>query len=95
MHNQPAGLMSVKIGRLLVTRTVKEEVPVQRIIHALNRFVNEDWGDIDDSDWRMNDLALQNGERILASYDIEGCGTIWIISDADRLHTTVLRPSDY
>lgn len=95
MNNQPAGIMSVKIGRLLVTRTVKEEVPVQRIIHALNRFVNEDWGDVCDSDWHLNDQALQNNERILAVYNIKGCGTIWIISDADRMYTTVLRPEDY
>lgn len=48
----------------------------------------------DAEDVKANDVALRNGERILSSYTIAGVN-VWIITEADRLVTTVLLPEDY
>ena len=39
------------------------------LVNYLNRYLNEDWGEICDGDKQMNDAAIKTNERILASYD--------------------------
>ena len=65
-----------------------------------NRYVNGDWGDMCEEDKAMNDSAIINGDRILASYNIpEELGLydekIWIITEWDRSVTTILFPDEY
>ena len=64
------------------------------------RHLRCDWGDVcvDDSD--MNDEALENGSRILSSYDLQDGTKIWIITEAvgadgARGGTTILLPEEY
>jgi hypothetical protein len=58
-----------------------------------------DWGDLDKFDKRQNDIAVKEGLRILSAYDVPvGNGEtehIWIITEADRSTTCVLKPSEY
>jgi hypothetical protein len=55
-----------------------------------------DWGDLDDSDRRLNDAALQSGEdRLFSSYQVASDLTLWIITEWDRSVTTLLLPSEY
>ena len=58
-----------------------------------------DWGDLDNFDKRQNDIAVKEGLRILSAYDVPvGNGEtehIWIITEADRSTTCVLKPSEY
>jgi hypothetical protein len=60
----------------------------------LSRHVVGDWGDVDADDWRANDDALKNGERIFSAYVISGV-KFWVITEADRSSTTLLLPEDY
>lgn len=55
-----------------------------------------DWGDaLGAEDVARNDEALRSGGRLLSSYRI-GTGTVvWVITEADRSATTILRPDDY
>lgn len=67
---------------------------------SLNRHVKSDWGDVDDEDKQINDLALKQGTRLLSAYNVDrfpknGVATIWIITDADRSATTILFPDEY
>ncbi|MEL6614207.1 MAG: hypothetical protein AAFQ43_00640 [Bacteroidota bacterium] len=64
------------------------------VVGLLNRHRAGDWGTVSDPDARANDLALQNGTRVLSAYDTPG-GRLWIITEADRSATTVLLPSEY
>jgi hypothetical protein len=53
------------------------------------------WGDVSRMDWKLNDAALVNGERILSSYTTLRGTQIWVITEADRSVTTILLPEEY
>ena len=61
----------------------------------LLRHLAADWGVQDDADRVANDLALQNGERLLSCYDLPTGETIWIITEANRSTTTITTPAEY
>lgn len=62
----------------------------------LARHMFGDWGDLDDHDRKENDLALGKYLRIFSSYNLNGGGLkVWIITEADRSHTTLLLPDEY
>lgn len=58
-----------------------------------------DWGDLDAFDVQQNNRAVKAGLRILSAYDVPVGGgetqRIWVITEADRCTTTVLRPDEY
>jgi hypothetical protein len=53
-----------------------------------------DWGDVPPEDAEANESALAYGGRLLSAYG-EGGRVLWIITEADRSATTVLRAEDY
>jgi hypothetical protein len=61
----------------------------------LRRHVSGDWGDLDDDDRRANAEALETGARILSAYVTVLGERLWIITEADRSLTTILRPDEY
>jgi hypothetical protein len=63
-------------------------------VHYLSRHVTGDWGELDEHDKKANDTAVRQGERILSAYGT-GESKLWIITEADRSATTILRPNDY
>jgi hypothetical protein len=54
-----------------------------------------DWGTVGTEDWKTNNWAAANGERILSAYLLPTRVKIWIITEWDRSVTTVLLPDDY
>ena len=68
---------------------------------CLSRYILYDWGDTCEEDWKTNNEAALNGERVLAVYkipeDLESDFEehLWIITEWDRSATTLLFPSDY
>jgi len=81
------------------------------VFGCIDRHKIGDWGDVSHHDQETNDIALDHGGRIISSYNLPTASQreislwlaaaitdesrIWIITDADRKHTTVLFPSDY
>ena len=61
----------------------------------LIRHANGDWGDVCKEDWKSNDEALKNGERLLSEYKLPDDRRIWIITEWNRSATTLLFPEDY
>ena len=61
----------------------------------LERHASGDWGQLDEHDRAENDYSLAHGFRILSSYRTAGDETIWIITEADRSSTSLLRPDEY
>lgn len=73
------------------------------------RHVQCDWGDICDEDRAENDYAVTRRLRILSCYRLvdaerlaatpsdkrSSLPTLWIITEADRSVTTLLRPDEY
>ena len=91
------------LGQIVATRGVIETVPSSRMAECLARHRRGDWGNVCKEDAAKNDLALQEGLRILSAYAIDeskpakgyGDNCFWIITEADRSATTFLLPSEY
>ena len=62
----------------------------------LSRHLQGDWGDVCKEDAAQNNQALEDGERLLSSYEFKLIDKkIWIITEHDRSVTTILLPEEY
>lgn len=83
------------LGRMVVTANANNVLAAEDISTALDRHKSGDWGEVCESDWKANDNAIKDGDRILSSYTGSAGDKFWIITEADRSYTTVLMPDDY
>jgi hypothetical protein len=60
----------------------------------LRRHASGDWGDVDDEDRAANNWSVDHGLRLLSAYG-QPPDRLWIITEADRSVTTILRPDEY
>jgi hypothetical protein len=61
----------------------------------IERHLKNDWGEVCNDDWNLNDQALDDGDRILSAYRTSLDERIWVISESDRSATTILLPDEY
>lgn len=61
----------------------------------LNRHLMGDWGEVGSEDWKLNDQALEVGDRLLSAYRTNQGVKIWVITEYDRSATTILLPDEY
>lgn len=61
----------------------------------LNRHVGGDWGELGNEDRTENEYSLEHGLRIFSSYTTGAGEKLWIITEADRSSTTLVRPEEY
>ena len=54
-----------------------------------------DWGEVDETTARENELSLEQGFRLLSVYRLKDSTKIYVINEADRSATTVLLPEEY
>lgn len=85
------------IGRPVITPAAQAALDAAGIpgVLLLSRHANCDWGELPVEDLAANELALLTGRRLLSSYDLPGGEKVWVITEADRSATTILRPDDY
>ena len=81
-------------GRIAATRRVIDELDGRTISRLLTRHRHCDWGDICEKDWKLNDHAVKNGERLLSAYLVAG-EKVFIITEWDRSATTILFADEY
>ncbi len=81
-------------GRIVVTRTAVEVLLPEDMFSALARHLHGDWGEVDAEDWQANEVALEEGTRVLSAYHASSRTKFWIITEWNR-STTILLPSDY
>ena len=67
----------------------------RNLADCLGRHARGDWGDVGPDDWRANQIALREGERVFSTYTDRRNTRFYIITEADRSATTVLLPGDY
>lgn len=53
------------------------------------------WGDVCDDDAAANEQALEDGERILSVYHTAKGEKLYVITEADRSSTCLLRSDEY
>lgn len=97
--------MSTKfdIGRLEVTKAAEQLArrlfgtvgATARLAGLLSRHAQGDWGDLNADGKRHNDEAVVKGGRIFSAYDMGAGDEFWIITEADRLKTTIMLPTDF
>jgi len=61
----------------------------------IDRHARGDWGDVDKEDWKANDDAVKHGDRILSVYTTLKGERLYVITEADRSSTCILRPDEY
>ena len=85
-----------QLGAVVMTQGAKrlmEELELDPA-HYLARHVTGDWGDLSADDKKENDYSVARSLRILSAYGT-GDSKLWIITEADRSVTTILRPDEY
>lgn len=91
--------MKFQLGQTVMTAGVSDfcaenNISGVQVSMLLMRHQSGDWGDVCKEDWKTNDRALKNGDRILSSYKL-GNENVWVITEWDRSVTTILFPSEY
>jgi hypothetical protein len=85
------------LGQLVATPgalTVLEKTG-QNPMEFLSRHVTGDWGEIPEEDKQENQFSLEKGFRLLSSYRTTAGDRLWVITEANRSHTTLLLPDEY
>ena len=67
----------------------------QNAMDFLSRHVTGDWGELGEDDRRENQVSLQKRFRIFSSYTTIAGERLWVITEANRSHTTLLLPDEY
>ena len=81
------------LGQILYTGNALARLRTEELLTALPRHAQGDWGDLYPEDAIANDIALQQGGRLLSAYGFEQ-SRFWVITLADRSRTIVLTPED-
>lgn len=66
-------LVLFPVGKVFISRDVLEDptITVSDLVSAFERYLQGDWGIVNSQSGLVNDLALTNGEPIVASYRSE------------------------
>lgn len=94
---KPSGNGSAfNLGRTLATPEALRQLNRLGIppIQLIARHASGDWGDLCAEDKQANEDAIQDGDRILSAYKLEGA-KFYVITEADRSATTVLLAGEY
>ena len=83
-----------ELGVVVATPGALTDFGPSLIAELLDRHASGDWGDLGAHDRRENARALVHGARLFSTYDTPS-GKVWIITEASRKSTCVLRPGDY
>ncbi len=87
-------MSAFELGVVVATPAALELVGPLGVHGLLRRHASGDWGDLGAFDRRQNERALRIGARILSAYETPA-GRVWIVTEADRSSTCVLRPEEY
>jgi hypothetical protein len=61
----------------------------------LSRHVSGDFGEVDAEDRQANLEAIKDDARILSAYTLNTGERLWVITEADRSSTCILKPEEY
>jgi hypothetical protein len=95
MSTIPISLLVAQLGAFFVTRKAARRLNKKDAMDCLERHMIGDYGDVDDFDWKTNDMALQFGFPVISSYVDRKKNRFLIITEADRSATTILLPEEY
>ena len=85
------------LGRIVATPGALEALAEanQNPFKFIQRHQAGDWGELCEEDKRENEFSVRNGFRILSAYRTRNDVKLWVITEADRSCTALLRPHEY
>lgn len=88
--------MKFSMGRLVATPASLKllEAAQMTAFDLLQRHQVGDWGDLCADDKQANESAIACGARILSAYMVGGV-KIYVITESNRAHTTILCADEY
>jgi hypothetical protein len=86
-----------QLGRVVATPGAVEALAEAKTSAwaLLSRHCSADFGEVDADDWQANLDAIKDGARILSAYTLKTGERLWVITEADRSSSCVLRPDEY
>lgn len=86
-----------KLGQVVATPGAIEALAEAKISPwvLLSRHVAGDFGDVDSEDRQANLEAIHDEARILSAYTLSTDQRLYVITEADRSSTCILRVEDY
>ena len=95
MSANPVPIALFRLGRIVVTPNALARLSTEEITQAIRRHQAGDWGDVNEQDRQVNNLALEQGARLVSLYQsIQGV-KLQVITEAGRSVTTILLAEDY
>ena len=84
-----------RLGKIVSTPNALDRLTQDDILLAIGRHQAGDWGDVNEHDRTANESALVEGTRLWSVYHASNGVKFWLITEANRSHSTVLLPEDY
>lgn len=96
-HPVSAKPFLLRLGQTVITPGALDAISKaeQTPFEFLIPHIHGNWGEVCKEDKKLNDWAVENGERVLSAYRTKGNVRIWIITEADRSSTCILLPEEY
>ena len=85
------------LGKTVTTPAAAELLRAAGGVDAATLFARHergDWGEVDDRGRMANERALRGDEQLFSVYRIGDERVVWIMTEADRSLSTLLRPAD-
>ena len=95
MPTIPITHMIAQLGGFFVSRKAAQRLNEADAMACLERHLIGDYGDVDDIDWKTNNLAWEYGFPIVSSYIDRKKNRFLIITEGNRSATTILLPEEY
>lgn len=93
------GRSRFELGRIVATPGALELLGEAEVSPSslIARHESGDWGQVPKEDSTENELSVECGYRIISSYPVgeDGEEKVWIITEASRESTCILKPSEY
>jgi hypothetical protein len=83
------------LGQLVVTQRAEEAVSQEEGFLALARYLEGDWGEVEDKDRELNERAVRDGGRLFSVYSTGKGIRFWVVTNAPHTVTMVLLPEEY
>jgi hypothetical protein len=84
-----------RLGKIVSMPSALDRLTQDDVLMGIQRHQAGDWGDVNEHDRAKNELSLKQGLRLWSVYHAGNGVKFWLITEADRSHTTVLLPEDY
>lgn len=82
------------LGQITVTQAISELLSPVQIYHLIEQQLSYDWGNTCQSDWLLNDNAINEHGRVISLHSVDN-EDIFIITEADRSTTTIMFAYEY